>query len=81
MTPGPGGLLPGCGRICISHLVKMRYFFKSLLLYDGVGSDKNKKTVFMMCTLIPILFTGDIILQLSSAIVDFLKIYDGAVDM
>ena len=32
MTPGAGVLVLGRGHI--SHLVKMRYFFKNLLLYS-----------------------------------------------
>ena len=32
MTPGAGVLVLGCGHI--SHIVKMQYFFKNLLLYS-----------------------------------------------
>ena len=32
MTPGAGVLVLGCGHI--SHIVKMHYFFKNLLLYS-----------------------------------------------
>ena len=31
MTPGAGALVLGCGHI--SHIMKMHYFFKNLLLY------------------------------------------------
>ena len=33
MTPGAGGLVPGCRHI--RHIVKMLYFFENLLYYFG----------------------------------------------
>ena len=76
MTPRAGVLLPGRGHV--SHIEKMHYFFKNLLLFFEDGSDKNKKAVLMMCTLIPIVLTGYIAAFLCHS---FYLFYDGAVDM
>ena len=56
VTRGLRGLALGRGHI--SHLVKLYYFFKNLYLYFGGWFRQDKKTVFMMCTLIPIVFTS-----------------------
>ena len=45
MTPGAGVLVLGRGHI--SHIVKMRYFFKNLLLYSGAWFRQNKYIVIM----------------------------------
>ena len=47
MTPGAWGLVSGCG-----HTFKN--FFSTL----EDGSDKHKKTVFIMCLLIPLAKSG-----------------------
>ena len=47
--------------------------FKNFFSTLGDGSGKPKKTVLMMCLLI----TKQLILQLSSAIVDFYLFHDG----
>ena len=54
MTPWAGGHVPGCGHV--SHIVKMHYFLIIFLSTLGDGSDKHKKAVLMICTLIPIVF-------------------------
>ena len=45
MTPGAGVLALGCGHI--SHIVKMHYFFKNLLLYSGTWFRQTKCIVIM----------------------------------
>ena len=55
MTPWAGVVVQGRGHK--SHIVKMHYFFKNFSTF-GDGSDKHKKTVLMMCLLIPIVLTG-----------------------
>ena len=55
MTPGAGVLVPGCGRK--SHISKSTISFKSFSTL-GNGSDKHKKTVLMICLLIPVVLTG-----------------------
>ena len=53
VTTGAGDLLPGYGQLY--HIVNMHYFFIFSL---WVGSDKYKKAVLMICSLIPIVLTG-----------------------
>ena len=45
MTPGAGVLVLECGHI--SHIVKMHYFFKNLLLYSQAQNRKTKYIVMM----------------------------------
>ena len=45
MTPGAGVLALGCGHI--SHIVKMHYFFKNLLLYSSASSRQTEYIVMM----------------------------------
>ena len=45
MTPGAGVLVLGCGHI--SHIVKMHYFFKNLLLYSCASSRQTEYIVMM----------------------------------
>ena len=49
MTPGEGDLVPRCGH-------KVIYFIKEFLYFGG-WFRKQKKTVLMMCLLIPIVLT------------------------
>ena len=65
ITPGAGGgLVSGRG-----------WHFQKLLLYFGWWFRQTQKDILMMCLFIPI--TKQLILQLSSAIVDFYLFYDG----
>ena len=66
MTPGAWFLVLERGHI--SFIMKMHYL-KIFFCTFGDGSDKPKKTVLMMCLLIPITKTAYI--AASSAIVDF----------
>ena len=59
------------GPMCQGVADSFKNFFSTL----GNGSGKPKKTVLMRCLLIPI--TKQLILQLSSAIVDFYVFHDG----
>ena len=59
------------GPLCQGVADSFKNFFSTL----GEGSSKHKKTVLRMCLLIPI--TKQLILQLSSAIVDFYVFHDG----
>ena len=45
MTPGAGVFMLGCGHI--SHIVKVHYFFKNLLLYSHTYIRQNKYIVVM----------------------------------
>ena len=45
MTPGAGVLVLGCGHL--SHLVKMHYFFKNLLLYSQAYIRQTKYIVLI----------------------------------
>ena len=45
MTPRAGVLMLGCGHI--SHIVKMHYFFKNLLLYFQAQIRQTKGIVMM----------------------------------
>ena len=45
MTPGAGVFVPWCGHI--SHIVKMHYFFKYLLLYSQAKIKQTKYIVLM----------------------------------
>ena len=45
MTPGAGVLVLGCGNI--SHIVKLHYFFKNLLLYSQALIRHTKHVVMM----------------------------------
>ena len=45
MTPGAGVLVLGCGHI--SHIVKMHYFFKNLLLNSQAQIRQTKQVVMM----------------------------------
>ena len=45
MTPGAGVLVQGCGHI--SHIVKLHYFFKNLLLYSQALIRQTKYVVMM----------------------------------
>ena len=81
MTPARGAEVVKLGRGHIKHLVKMHYFFESLLLYFGEWfRKKNKETVLILCLLNPIVLTG-YIAYLSSVIVELYIFYVGAVIM
>ena len=45
LTPGAGVFVQGCGHI--SHIVKMHYFFKNLLLYSQAQIRQTKYIVMM----------------------------------
>ena len=45
MTPGAGAFLLGCGHL--SHIVKMHYIFKNLLLYTQTYSRQTESIVMM----------------------------------
>ena len=66
---------PGRGVLCQGVADTFKNFFSTL----GDGSDKHKKTVLMMCLLIPITKTAYIAAFLCHCW--FLFIYDGAVDL
>ena len=77
MSPWAEDLVPGCGHE--SHIVKMHYFFKKLLLYCGGWIRQTHKDNFDDVPIDSFCMTN----QVTSAImvVDFKLFYDGAVDM
>ena len=71
-APGAGSLVPRCGHL--SHIVKMHYFFKIFFSTFEDNLRQTQKDSFDDVH-------QQVIMQLSSVIVDFYLFYAGATDM